>query len=176
MTNRSEALVSQEKRFKIGSYFGPRKAKVASTAPLLMPVTMSKVGLVPDSDQPTRSPAVNAPNLPPPDRTRALTERNRGAGLFRSGRLHSWVVCRLQRPRPGVSSMSRIAARRSRSVDPRSLKALLSGAGGASLAAGATKEQRSPNFRADARQPDQGSQNCRNGDLLRAISRAPAGP
>lgn len=43
----------------------PRKAWVASSAPLLTPVTMSNSGRWPDSVQPLRKPAPNAPYCPP---------------------------------------------------------------------------------------------------------------
>ena len=53
------------------SYSGPRKAKGATMAPALMPVTTRKVGRSPWAVHPQSRPAAKAPLLPPPLMARA---------------------------------------------------------------------------------------------------------
>ncbi|WP_227254562.1 hypothetical protein [Frigoriglobus tundricola] len=67
------------------SYFGPRNASGAISAPVLMPVTVSNWGRVPDSVQPTSRPAENAPYDPPPDRHSTFF----GGRFLRSGSARS---------------------------------------------------------------------------------------
>src|SRR6187200_963694 len=49
------------------SWRGPRKANGAMMAPALTPVTTSNCGRSPRTVQPARTPAPNAPSLPPPE-------------------------------------------------------------------------------------------------------------
>ena len=53
--------------FSAGSYFGPKNAKGAVRAPVLIPVTKSNLGRSPRAVQPFSRPAPKAPSLPPPD-------------------------------------------------------------------------------------------------------------
>jgi hypothetical protein len=68
------------------SYFGPRKAKGAVSAPVETPVTRSNSGRLPEAVQPQSTPAPNAPSDPPPDKARKLTTGRRPVFSI-SGRL-----------------------------------------------------------------------------------------
>src|SRR5262245_43979586 len=59
--------------FSAASYFGPRKANGAVSAPVETPVTTSNSGRLPEAVHPPRTPAPKAPSLPPPDKARKLT-------------------------------------------------------------------------------------------------------
>jgi hypothetical protein len=72
--------------FSAASYFGPRNANGAVSAPVETPVTRSNSGRVPEAVQPPSRPAPNAPSLPPPDSARKLTT-GRLPPLTVSGRL-----------------------------------------------------------------------------------------
>ena len=61
---------SVKTRFKAGSYFGPRNANGAVSAPVETPVTTSNSGRVPDAVHPPSRPAPNAPSEPPPNNAR----------------------------------------------------------------------------------------------------------
>ncbi|MCY1304122.1 hypothetical protein D3C84_846760 [compost metagenome] len=56
--------------FSVASYFGPRNAKGAISAPVLMPVTSLNSGRFPVVVQPFNKPAANAPLSPPPEMAR----------------------------------------------------------------------------------------------------------